>query len=214
VGGPTGETEEALVTSVADGDTIRVSIGTRDYRVRYIGIDAPELDRAGQPAESFARESLAANRELVKDQTVTLEKDVSETDRFGRLLRYVWLQDGGSWLMVNAQLVRLGFAHAGTYPPDVKYTDVLRRAEQEARDSSAGLWADSSLVINPIAQPIPTRQAPQPPAKDCDPSYPDVCIPPAPPDLDCGDVPYDNIRVTGRDPHGFDGNGDGVGCES
>jgi micrococcal nuclease len=50
--------------------------------------------------------------------------------------------------------------------------------------------------------------------EDCDPSYPDVCIPPYPPDLDCGDVPYKDIRVIGSDPHGFDGNQDGVGCES
>ena len=207
------------MTGVADGDTIRVSVRGRDYRVRYIGIDAPELDRAGQPAESFAQESLAANRELVRGQTVTLEKDVSETDQFGRLLRYVWLADGEGWLLVNAELVRLGFAQAGTYPPDVKYTDVLLSAERAARDRGAGLWADAPLYVNPIAQPIPTptstpKLRPQPPARDCDPSYPDVCIPPAPPYLNCDDVPYDNIRVTGRDPHGFDGNNDGRGCES
>ena len=49
---------------------------------------------------------------------------------------------------------------------------------------------------------------------DCDPSYPDVCIPPHPPDLDCGEIPYKNFRVVGSDPHKFDGDKDGIGCES
>ena len=207
--GPTGPTVEARVTDMVDGDTIHVSIDGRDFRVRYIGMNAPELDREGQPAEAFARESLAANRQLVKGETVTLEKDVSQTDQYGRLLRYVWLHDGDDWLLVNAELVRLGFAHAGTYPPDVKYTDLIVAAEREARDAGAGLWAEPPVNINPIAQPIPK------PDRKCDPSYPDVCIaPPPPPDLNCDDVPFQNVRVIGRDPHDLDGNNDGVGCES
>ena len=77
---------------------------------------------------------------------MVLERDVSETDRFGRLLRYVWLRAGGTWRFVNLELVRDGFAHAGTYPPDVRWTDVLRAAERDAREHERGLWAPGAAV--------------------------------------------------------------------
>jgi hypothetical protein len=65
----------------------------------------------------------------------------------------------------------------------------------------------------PVQPAIPSVPATEPPS-NCDPSYPTVCIPPPPPDLDCGDIPYDHFVVLPPDPHGFDGEGDGVGCES
>ena len=70
-----------------------------------------------------------------------------------------------------------------------------------------------SRVVSRILGVATPRPAPPPPSRSCDPSYPTVCIPPYPPDLDCADVPYSNFPVVGRDPHGFDGDGDGVGCE-
>jgi len=69
---------------------------------------------------------------------VTLEKDISETDKYGRLLRYVYVDD----LFVNGELVRLGYAEAVSYPPDVKYQEVLSELEREARDEGRGLWKD------------------------------------------------------------------------
>jgi outer membrane biosynthesis protein TonB len=74
-------------------------------------------------------------------------------------------------------------------------------------------------IPKPKPKPAPKPPAPKPapkpaPRGNCDPSYPTVCIPPAPPDLDCGDVPYDHFQVVGADPHGFDNDHDGVGCES
>ena len=122
--------EQALVVRAIDGDTIELATG---QRVRYIGIDTPETYPA---VECYGREAWTKNRELVEGRWVRLEKDVSETDRYGRLLRYVWV-DG---VMVNAELVRLGYAPAVSYPPDVKHQELFRQLEGEAKGAGRGLW--------------------------------------------------------------------------
>jgi micrococcal nuclease len=127
----------ARVVRVVDGDTIRVTIDGQEYALRYIGIDSPETVRPNHPVEWMGPEATAANEALVGGKTVYLEKDVSETDRYGRLLRYVYLADG---TMVNAELVRRGYANSSTYPPDVKHQELLDRAEREAREAGRGLW--------------------------------------------------------------------------
>ena len=98
-------------------------------------------------------EASAANNALVAGRHVTMEKDVSENDRFGRLLRYVWLQRPEGWLMVNLELVRTGFAAVSTYPPDVKYVDLLLAAQRDAREAGAGLWGEQP---EPMRTPTPT----------------------------------------------------------
>jgi micrococcal nuclease len=188
-----------VVTEVVDGDTIKVSIGGDVYTVRYIGIDTPETVHPTRGVEPYGAEASAANRRLVEGQTVRLERDVSETDRYGRLLRYVWVGD----VMVNAELVRLGYAQVSTYPPDVARQEEFSRLEAEAREAGRGLWADAP-------EPTPTLQS----RDGCDPAYPDVCIAPPPPDLNCGDIVYRQFRVLAPDPHRFDGDGNGVGCET
>ena len=120
------------VERVIDGDTIVVSGG---QRVRYTGIDTPEV---GQDAEYFGEEATAFNRRLLASGRVTLEKDVSDKDRFGRLLRYVYA-DG---ILVNAELVREGYARAHAFPPDTSYAPCLSSLEQEAREASRGMWGD------------------------------------------------------------------------
>jgi endonuclease YncB( thermonuclease family) len=146
--GPTGPTEIALVTSITDGDTIRVDVLGEESRVRYIGIDTPEMGFAEGPTEPLAEEAATANAALVADQIVVLETDVSETDDFGRLLRYVWLAPDDSfdtetagWRLANLELVRAGLAEARDYPPDTKYSDLLDAAESEARAAGRGIWA-------------------------------------------------------------------------
>ncbi len=124
---------EAEVTYVFDGDTIAVRIAGQEARVRYIGIDAPESTYEHDP---FGPEATAKNKELVAGKRVRLEKDVSETDRYGRLLRYVYVGD----VMVNAELVRLGYAQASSFPPDVRYQALLARMQREARAAGRGLW--------------------------------------------------------------------------
>jgi micrococcal nuclease len=135
---PAAAQTEALVTEVVDGDTIKVVVDGQTYTLRYIGIDTPETVHPDKPVEWMGPEASAANRRLVAGQTVYLEKDVSETDRYGRLLRYVYLADG---LFVNAELVRLGYAHASTYPPDVKHQDHFLEMQREAREAGRGLWS-------------------------------------------------------------------------
>jgi micrococcal nuclease len=136
--GPTGPTRRARVTEVIDGDTIWVALGGRSYKVRYIGIDTPETHFG---IEWMGPEATAANARLVGGRTVFLEKDVSETDRYGRLLRFIWLHEANGWLFVNAELLREGFAQVTTYPPDVKYADtVFLAAQRRARQHNRGLW--------------------------------------------------------------------------
>lgn len=114
-----------------DGDTIIVEGG---YRVRYIGIDTPETYPG---VEAFGIEAWQANRSLVEGKEVRLESDVSETDKYGRLLRYVYVDD----VFVNAELVKLGLARAKAYPPDTRYQGYLAEMEVEAKDAGRGMWA-------------------------------------------------------------------------
>lgn len=123
--------EEFLVTKVIDGDTVVIEGGEV---VRYIGIDTPEISQGN---ECFAKEASDKNKELVLGKMVRLEKDVSERDRYGRLLRYVWIGE----TFVNDYLVRQGYATAVSYPPDIKYQELFRQAEKETREGSKGLWS-------------------------------------------------------------------------
>jgi micrococcal nuclease len=140
--GPTGQTEFAVVTKVVDGDTIRVDIDGTEYPVRYIGIDAPEPDATDPAVKRLADAASATNAALVEGQDIILERDVSDTDRYDRLLRNVWLVDsGGSQVLVNLELVRLGFATVTTFPPDEKYEALLTSAQAAAQTEALGLWA-------------------------------------------------------------------------
>lgn len=122
-----------LVSRVVDGDTIELANGEK---VRYIGINAPESVKPNTPVECFALEAKEKNRELVEGKEVRLEKDVSNKDKYGRLLRYVYVGD----LFVNLVLVKDGYANVSTYPPDIKYAATLTKAQTEARSKGAGLW--------------------------------------------------------------------------
>lgn len=220
----------ATVTNVVDGDTIDVLVDGQEYRIRIIGVDTPETKDPNQPVMCYGAEATAATKDMIAraNNQVYLEKDVSETDRYGRLLRYVWLPHSDGTRMLNQELVAQGFAQSSTYPPDVKYQDLFVEAQRTAREEGRGLWGicggfgvplatPTPIPPPPTATPVPPPAAPQPPpppAADCDPSYPGVCIPPYPPDLDCGDIPFGRFEVVPPDQHGFDGDSDGVGCES
>jgi len=130
--GCTSPPDTARVTRVIDGDTITIEGG---YSVRYIGIDTPEVY---PQVEDFGIEAWQANRKLVEGKEVRLERDATETDRYGRLLRYVYVDD----IFVNAELGRLGLARAKAYPPDTKYQNYLEKMEAEAREAGRGMWAE------------------------------------------------------------------------
>ena len=123
--------ETATVTDVIDGDTIRIDTG---QLVRYIGIDAPEMS---PNAERFGKEAWSLNAALVSGKEVTLERDVSDTDQHGRLLRYVYVEN----IFVNGELVRLGLARAKAYPPDTENQKHLERLQTVAQETGRGMWA-------------------------------------------------------------------------
>lgn len=134
--------EVAYVIQVIDGDTIEVFLNEDSYRLRYIGIDSPEI---GTPN---SEEATDANRRLVEGQIVELERDVTDVDQYGRLLRYVYLTNG---TLVNAELVKVGFAKAVAYPPDVKYQEILSEVERGAQEAGIGLWAPPIATMTPIS---------------------------------------------------------------
>lgn len=129
VAGATAQREAAWVKRVIDGDTVELF---DNRRVRLIGINTPE---SNQPYFWEAKNRL---KELVEGKQVYLEKDISETDRFGRLLRYLWLDNE----LVNLKMVKEGYAHSYTYPPDIKYQTQILTAERGAREKKLGLWAE------------------------------------------------------------------------
>lgn len=141
--------EAAVVSRVVDGDTVVLSDGRR---VRFIGVDSPESTTKIEP---YGKEASNFTKDRLMGKTVYLEKDVSETDKYGRLLRYVWLSvpkginDGEiRSKMFNAILVLEGYAQSGTYPPDVKYQEYLTKYNAEARKAGKGLWNQDSRIQN------------------------------------------------------------------
>ena len=121
--------EEVRVIQIIDGDTIVIEGG---YHVRYIGIDTPEKD------EPYYREARDLNVELVEGKTIRLEKDITNKDKFDRLLRYVYVED----TFINEEIVKQGYADI--YPreafPDNKYYDILKNALDESKTAKRGMW--------------------------------------------------------------------------
>jgi micrococcal nuclease len=127
---------EGIVVRVVDGDTIDVRIGGRVETVRYIGIDTPEVRHPTKGEEPGGRQARSVNRRLAANKHVTLELDVRSRDRYGRLLAYVWVGE----TMINAELVRLGYAQVMTVPPNVRHQALFLKLQRDARDAGRGLW--------------------------------------------------------------------------
>ncbi len=123
----------AKVVRVIDGDTVEIAGGRK---VRYLGIDAPETVDPSKPVGCFGPESASENEKQVEGKEVLLEKDTTDTDKYGRLLRYVWVGD----MLVNEILVRGGFARADSFWPDIKYQDQIKSAQSQAKSEKKGLW--------------------------------------------------------------------------
>lgn len=129
------------VVWVVDGDTIHVRVGPRLEKVRYIGVNAPEVPHPGTRGwrEGGAR-AHEVNQRLVAWQTARLELDLGRRDSWGRLLAYVWVRRGRKRLMTNAEMVRRGYAQVMTIPPNVKYQRRFLTLQREAREARRGLW--------------------------------------------------------------------------
>jgi micrococcal nuclease len=215
-----------IVTHITDGDTFRAG----DERIRLIGIDTPEV---AQGPECFGEEATAALERLVPVGTeVRLVTDVEPTDLYDRTLAYV--HRASDDVDVGRALLAEGVARVLEVPPNTTRAATYAAESAAARAEGRGLWsacpatAGSDSAASDPAPPVaptptssttvPSTPTSTPPASTagggCDPAYPDVCIPPAPPDLDCADVPFRRLRVLAPDPHRFDGGGDGIGCEA
>lgn len=141
---PRGEKEplRGRVVRTVDGDTIQVRLASGVEKVRYIGIDTPEVHHTTRGEEPGGRAATEVNRRLVGNRAVRLEPDVQARDRYGRLLAYVWVTGpDGAEIMVNAELVRLGYAAVLTVPPNVRHAELFRKLAAEAREQHRGLWA-------------------------------------------------------------------------
>ncbi len=213
--------QKATVASNIDGDTISVGVTevggplapAAVYEIRLLEIDAPESTTT---MECFGREaSDFAKSELPVGSVVYLLADKEDKDQNGRFLRYVWDQEGEFY---NDKAVRQGYAKAVLFEPNDLYIGQLREAEAEAKAAGRGLWGactspTPSPQVTPPRRPSPTPSASPRRSSRCDPSYPDFCVAPRPPDLDCHHVGRQNFTVRPPDPHGFDANRDGIGCE-
>jgi len=200
---------EARVVRITDGDTIVVEIDGKEYKLRYIGIDSPE--------GYLGIESAEYNRKLIEGKTVTLIKDVSETDSFDRLLRYVIVGD----VFINYEMVNKGYAKSGSWPPDTACDDTFRQAQTNAQTSKLGMWYPTAtyipIPVNPTTSDrsgivdIGTSEPTAPPSGDvCDCSR----------DYDCGDFSTHAqaqacyVSCGSNNWSGLDRNKDGQACES
>ena len=211
-----GQDRSCTIARVVDGDTVTCSGGET---IRLLLIDAPEIAQGpfGPAAHAYLAALLPAGTRL------RLELDVEERDRYGRVLAYLHLEDGR---MVNRELTRQGYAVPLVYAPNVRHVELIRAASDSAEAEGRGLWsipmfadcapADYRDGVCGQADPAGTVTAggaESARSAGCDPSYSGVCIPSPPPDLDCGDIEVRRFDVVGVDPHRFDGDRDGIGCE-
>ena len=132
------------VVKVVDGDTFKIEFRGESRSVRMIGIDTPEVNHPSEPVQCYGVEASLKTKELIDGKDVRLEQDVSQTDRYGRILAYVWVDE----VFINEKIVKEGYAFSSSYPPDVKYQDILDTAEIYARENKAGLWAEDTCNGN------------------------------------------------------------------
>jgi micrococcal nuclease len=138
---PPEDAVRAKVQRVSDGDTFVATVKGRRERVRVIGVDTPESVDPNRPDEPYGQEAADFARRYLDGESVRLAGDAEPRDRYGRMLAYVWLEDGTFW---NALLVAEGYAQQLTIPPNVAYADLFRRLAREARQRDRGLWAEGS----------------------------------------------------------------------
>lgn len=137
--------KEYRVRNVIDGDTVELDNGSM---VRYLGIDTPEIRKRRDDGswsyapEPYGEKAKEFNRQLVENKTVRLELDVQKKDKYNRLLAYCFAGD----VFVNAKLLEEGLALLYTWPPNVKYADLLVKMQEEARRNNRGLWGELAVI--------------------------------------------------------------------
>ena len=138
------EFQEAYVTKIIDGDTIGVTIDGKYYKVRFIGINCPEYTKEIEP---YGKEATEYTNEKLYNKTIYLQKDVTDTDDYDRLLRYIWLEkvdeineETVKKSLFNYELVVNGLANSNYYKPNITLQDYLEQAEIYAKRHKIGMW--------------------------------------------------------------------------
>ncbi|MDD2890866.1 MAG: thermonuclease family protein [bacterium] len=200
------------VVNVVDGDTIDVEMGGGKERLRLIGIDTPETVDPRKPVQCFGKEASDKAKELLLGKMVSLEADPTqgERDKYDRLLRYVFLEDG---TFFNKEMIEQGYAHEYTYDTPYKYQTEFKQAENEARENKRGLWGDICNVEEPqqeVETPPETTKTITP-VVPSSPSYTCNCSKTCAQMSSCTEAQY-QLNVCGCSRR--DGDGDGVACDS
>ncbi|MGD7043801.1 thermonuclease family protein [Jeotgalibacillus proteolyticus] len=128
----------AQVINIVDGDTIDVRLSNgAEERIRLLLIDTPETKHPRLGVQPFGVEAADYTKEALLGKTVKLEKDISDRDRYGRVLAYIWIDNN----LFNEELIRQGLARVAVYPPDLKYEDQFKRVQSVAREEARGIWS-------------------------------------------------------------------------
>jgi micrococcal nuclease len=199
------------VRGIVDSDTLRVSFGGTEERVRLVMANTPETY---PDTESYGHEAAYFLASLIGPGSVAwFERGITERDRYDRLLAYVWVaRPDGTYQLLQDAIVADGYAEIVIYPPNDRYSDWLFERQNAAIATGVGKWGacGNGVVGEPgEAMGIAAGVA-------CNPAYPTMCIPSvadAGGDHDCRDIPYRRFVVLPPDPHKFDGDGNGTGCE-
>lgn len=210
---PVFKEEFFSVKEVVDGDTIEINISGKSEKLRLIGIDTPETVDPRKPVQCFGKEASDKAKELLTGKKVKLEADSTqgERDKYNRLLRYVFLENGTHF---NKWMIENGYAYEYTYNLPYKYQSEFKQAEKTAKDSSKGLWSPSTCNgTTDSVTTTPTPSTPTAPSQGGS-SYTGG-------DKDCGDFATHNeaqafflANNPSADPHGLDRDGDGLACET
>lgn len=137
------DTAQTTVTKVIDGDTLEVLVDGKKEKVRVIGINTPETVDPRRPVECFGKEASSYAKSLLSNKTIKLESDTTQADKdkYGRLLRYVFLSDGTDFGMT---MIKEGYAYEYTYDIPYKFQKEYKNAQKEAETGLRGLWSDTS----------------------------------------------------------------------
>lgn len=193
----------AKVTKVVDGDTIKIEKEGLEETVRMIMVDTPETVHPGKPTQPFGPEASAFAKEMLEGKEVKLERDVSERDRYGRILAYVYVNDR----MFNEVLLEKGLARVSAFPPDVKHVDRFRQIQNEAQKAKLGIWSIEDYVTEKRYDDSTVQVPPEPNASQNQDVYYAKCA---------------EVRAAGKAPlhrgdpgyrSGLDRDGDGIACE-
>jgi micrococcal nuclease len=200
---PTGR--RGRVSHIVDGDTLHATFGATTEKIRLFAVNTPELN----PIECYGIEATALLAQLAPiGSIVWFERGEVQLDRYGRSLYWAWIEvEPGRWQLLQDAIVAAGAGEVRIYPPDDRYADWLMVRESQAKTAGAGMWTT-------CAEPTPAASMGIA-SSSCDPAYPTVCIRPVKPggDLDCAEIPDRRFQVLPPDPHNFDGDGNGIGCE-